>query len=150
ASPTIASELPQTSIGAVIGALTWLPPRTLLSPSVRLAVVPPRRVVWVFTAAPPAQLALEAPTRDRALPQAPTGRSIGALTWLPPSTLFRPEVRSPVPRRPEFSTDAPPLDPASASPSTPTALPLMSIGRETGMLIWLPPPMEPSPSVISA
>ena len=43
ASPSTATALPQTLIGAVIGAITWLPPSTEPLPEVVLPPAPDRR-----------------------------------------------------------------------------------------------------------
>src|SRR5690606_5438092 len=77
-----------------------------------------------------------------------TGAVIGATTWLPPRMLDRPDVRfPPAPAPPLSRTDAPPTQPATASPKIATALPQALIGAVIGATTWLPPPMEWSPSV---
>src|SRR5690606_40166377 len=112
ASPRTATELPQTLIGAVIGATTWFPPRMLPYPEVRLppAETPPA------TAAPPRQPALASPRTPMALPQTLIGAVIGATTWLPPRMLRPPEVRLPPAETPPFTT-APPRQPAKGGVS---------------------------------
>ena len=86
ASPRTAIALPQTLIGALIGALTALPPRIELLPDVRWTVEPPAPPAppALVTAAPPAQAASDWPSRATALPHRLIGRLIGALTALPP------------------------------------------------------------------
>src|SRR5690606_36933373 len=74
ASPTTATELPHTFTGASSGTLSWLPPRMLLSPLVRLLLEPLPPLSR--TVAPPLQPASELPIKETALPQAFTGRSI--------------------------------------------------------------------------
>src|SRR5437868_13861418 len=85
---------------------------------------------------------------ETALPQALIGALIGTAAWLPERTPPRPEVRLlPFRPLPLFSTEAPPWEEALELPRTPTALPLMSTGREIGRLAWLPLPTPPSPEV---
>src|SRR5690606_32252760 len=150
APPATATAVPHTFTGAVTGATTWLPPRIDPRPEVRLppAPEPARPLPPLLTAAPPLQAASEPPKTEIALPQTFTGAVIGATTWLPPRIDPRPEVRLP-PASAAGSplTIAPPWDLALAPPRMPTALPLMSTGRVTGRLTWLPPPIEWSPSV---
>src|SRR5688500_16592088 len=111
-------------IGALIGAITWLPPSTELLPEVRL---PPAPGPVLRTEEPPVHPASELPTRETALPQALIGALIGALTWLPPSTLWLPEVSLGMSPLPVSTTDAPPREEAVDSPTAATELPLMSI-----------------------
>src|SRR5690606_32368695 len=91
ASPSTRRASAQTLIGAVIGATTWLPPRMLRAPEVRLppAETPP------FTTAPPRQPAKTSPRTPMALPQTLIGAVTGATTWLPPRVLRAPEARLP-------------------------------------------------------
>ncbi len=145
ASPKIATALPQALIGALIGAVIWLPPSTLPSPEVRLPPAPP--LPWLRTVAPPLQPASDLPISETALPQALIGTLIGALTWLPPPTDPLPDVSLGMPGRPELTTSAPPWEVASDLPTAAMALPLMSIGMETGRSTWLPPATDPSPEV---
>src|SRR6202034_173967 len=83
------------------------------------------------------------------LPQALTGTLTGALTWLPPPIEPSPLVCwiTDEPEPPPLWTGAPATQPASARPSSATALPQTSIGALTGALTWLPPRIEPSPLV---
>src|SRR5690606_31952731 len=146
ASPRIATALPQTFTGAVIGATIWLPPRIDPRPEVRLPPAPLPEPPT--TLAPPMQAASERPSTATALPQTFTGAVIGATIWLPPRIEPAPEVRlppAPLPARP--TTLAPPLHPANALPSTATALPQTFTGAVTGATTWLPPRIEPAPEV---
>src|SRR6266704_6156446 len=101
-----------------------------------------------LTDAPPLQPATASPSRPAALPQTSTGAPTGALTWLPPPTLWSPFVGSrplvawPVlvdPLVDPFVTEAPPRQPASAFPKIAMALPQASMGALIGALTWLPP-----------
>src|SRR5262245_24728650 len=86
-----------------------------------------------------------------ALPQMLIGVLMGAITWLPPSTEDLPVVvLRPAPGRPEVPgllTEAPPGQPATASPKMAIALPQALIGAVIGALTWLPPPTLCSPLV---
>src|SRR5690606_40480672 len=84
-----AIDVPQTLIGAVIGATTWLPPRMLLLPEVRLPPAETPRPPAPADA-PPLQSASALPARAVGIPQSFTGAGIRAPTWLPLRMLVRP------------------------------------------------------------
>jgi hypothetical protein len=104
-------------------------------------------VVTEVTVAPPLQPATAEPSTATALPHTLIGALIGALIRLPPRIEPLPLLVWDVVEAPPPVTLAPPLQPASAEPSTATELPHTLIGALIGALIALPPAIEPLPDV---
>jgi hypothetical protein len=129
-------------VGAVTGAVTWLP-----EPIPRLPEVVRDPAVPESVSAPDgADVRDELAPRPLTVLPSPAGAPTGAVTWLP----------EPTPRSPEVLSDpaVPESLPAGAEGSDePAPVPLSALpspaGARTGAVTWLPEPTPRSPEVVS-
>jgi len=91
--PATLTALPDTLTGAVTGATTWLPPPMDCEPLVVFPPAEPAAGCVVVVDGPDVDwTVLFDPSALIALPRTATGAVTGAMTWLPPRTLWEPFV----------------------------------------------------------